>query len=531
MASTQAKVQDSIIQCFSPTHEEAMSDEDEGWEETGAFPRGSPRIQCDTDHIFVDNDVLGPYDSLAIVDEASRETASSSQDGLMGISHASSDITPAMSNTASAVRDALKKQNKLNKSGDSKIGRFYPFNVYQSLSSESAEEKKNSHNPNGTSAPSGGENAERKTKTTNDREQPSSHHVQATGTMDDENSSAITEDQQDHSVPPSLSIISARSRRHGGGSKHHWVRHTLASTQQISANPTSMLKNLFVNIEQERHMHKLTAQHLRAIHNWLLFLPSIILTLGAGVLALVFEADLKSSDTIRVYSSIAVGVIALISVFWQGVSKQLDLGVKSALHGATSIALKRLSEDILLTLSAAESIPAEYVALIGEKFGQAVDACPSSVPYKLDAAFSALSDRMVLMFRPPGFGNQAPRKYVQKLDFIRLYATAYDELSAVIIDYLAFPFAFPNPRTASDNALSNFKSIVTEGREVDRSRLCRKWLCPCFASPDEERSLFDVLPAANQFEHSISTQNPVSTQIPVGTQNPIRNYMLGTEVY
>jgi hypothetical protein len=157
--------------------------------------------------------------------------------------------------------------------------------------------------------------------------------------------------------------------------------------------------------------------------------------------------------------------------------------------------MKRLSEDILLTLSASDTIPAEYVALIGEKFGQAADACPSSVPYKLDAAFAALSDRMILMFKPPVLLGAAPKKHVHKLDFIRLYATAYDELSAEIIDHFAFPFGFPSPRRASDAALSNFKSIITEGKEVDRSRLCQKWFCPCFSSPDEERSLFDVFPA------------------------------------
>jgi hypothetical protein len=184
------------------------------------------------------------------------------------------------------------------------------------------------------------------------------------------------------------------------------------------------------------------------------------------------------------------------------------------------MALKRLSEDILLTLSAAETIPAEYVALIGEKFGQAVDACPSNIPYQLDAAFCALSDRLVLIFRPPLIGI-APRTHVQKLDIIRLYATAYDELSAEIIGCLWFPFAFPNPRTASDAALSNFKSIVAEGKEVDRRyRHFRKWLCPCFISADEERSLFDVLPLATPYE-------PTSNS---SAQYPIRNYMLETDI-
>lgn len=497
-----------------------MSDEDEGWPGTGAFPRRSP-VSHDRTHIFVDEAFEGPYDSLAVVNEDSRETTSSSQDGLMAISHASSE-TPAINNTAAAVRDALKKQNKMqNSPSDGKsAGGFYPFNIYQSLSKETdgLVGSKPKTNASKEEAKQDGKRSqskdrEREPKTT------STHRILPPIPMEDESSSVITDDQQDHSVPPLMSVMSARSRRHGGGSKQHLIRHTLASTQQINANPGHMLKNLFINIEQERQIHKLTAQHLRAIHNWLLFLPAILLSLSAGVLVLVFEADLDSTEEARVYTSIAVGVVSLISVFWQALCKQLDLGVHGALHAATAIALKRLSEDILLTLSAAETIPAEYVALIGEKFGQAVDACPSNIPYQLDAAFSALSDRMVLIFRPPMIGN-APRTHVQKLDYIRLYATAYDELSAEVIDYIWFPFAFPNPRIASEAALSNFKSIVTEGKEVDRSRYLRKWLCPCIASADEERSLFDVLPLASQIEPTSSGS----------TQHPIRNYMLGTDI-
>jgi hypothetical protein len=109
MSTSRGKVQDSIIQCFSPKHEDDMSDEDEGWQGTGAFPRRSPVSGDTSAYIFADEGFDGPYDSLAIVKEDSRETASSSQDGLMAISHSSSE-TPAISNTAAAVRDALSLQ-------------------------------------------------------------------------------------------------------------------------------------------------------------------------------------------------------------------------------------------------------------------------------------------------------------------------------------------------------------------------------------------------------------------------------------
>ena len=518
-------IKNSIVPRFSPEHKEEMSGYDAEWESSGAFPSrddSRPIItkndgsssDGDEDHIFVDEGLDGAFDSLKTVNEGSRETASSSHDGLMALSHSSSE-TPAISNTTTdVVRNALKKRKKLQKSGiDCRIEGIYPYNMFRSLSKgkEEGQEKNDKDvTNNGRKFPntSPGQTPRNDNKREKYREyQPTSPPIlrPLPVAMEDEASSVITDEQHEHnqyvydymaegaSVHPPISVMSARSRRHGGGGKHHLVRHTLATSQKVTANPANMLKNIFISIEEERHMHRLTAQHLRAIHNWLLFLPSILLALLAGVVVLVFEADLNSSDSVRVYSSISVGVLSLISVFWQALCKQLDFGVKSALHDTCSVALKRLSEDILLTMSAAETIPAEYVALIGEKYGQAADACPSNIPYKLEAASSHLSNRMIIMLRPPM--GQAPRKYLQKLDLLRLYATAYDELSAEVINYFAFPFAFPDSRRASEAALRNFKAIITEGKEVDRSRHC-KLLCPCFGSPDEERSLFDVLPAA-----------------------------------
>jgi hypothetical protein len=593
-------------------------------------------------HIFVDNnnDVFPDdddgalFDSLENINEGSRElgeqqTAASSlsYDRLMNVSHSSSSMTPAISNTttANAVRDAIKKSNEqLQKSniktttsreeersstngGEGGVsGCFYPYNMFRTLSKgklrldegrngkKKKETTKNNSNDNGKREDNTSDNSNKKrvaaTATAGSHHAPSYNKTEdhyrrnteyceqqqqeqmppilpplLTSVMEDEPSSVITgEDEQEqyqhqhqHQHQPVIehnqyvydymmegaSVMSAgrsrvsRSSRpqrrvppHGGvgvgnGSipKHHnMIRHTLATSQQVVANSATMLKHLFGSIEEKRHMHRLTAQHLRAIHHWLLFLPAVLLTLISGVLVLVFEADLNLNDDkidiIHVYSSITVGVLLLVSVLWQALCKQLDFGVQGALHDSCAIALKRLSEDILLTLSAVavvETIPAEYVALIGEKYEQAVDSCatPTSctIPYKLEAAFTTLSNRMRLMLQPSptimmGGGNASEArgigsgKNVQSSDLFRLYATAYDELSSQVVNYYLFPFTFPNPRRASEYALRNFKTIIIEGKEIDRScgkQYCYKYFCPCFGSPDEERSLFYVLsPAA-----------------------------------
>ena len=133
---------------------------------------------------------------------------------------------------------------------------------------------------------------------------------------------------------------------------------------------------------------------------------------------------------------------------------------------------------------------------------------------------------MVLMIKSPT-GFQPPRKHVQKLDFMRLYATVYDELASEIIHFWGWPFLFPPSRRASDAALRNFKSIVTEGRDGEKKK---PWFCPCFGANSVERSLFDVVPPA-----SVASTNEHAVVSPMTHQSRsdphlIRSHMLGEEV-
>jgi len=504
-----------------------MSDDDDdaAWEgNDGAFP--SIGIQPNTEHhVFTDEPHDGSFYSLEVVEEGSKEetlTGSSSNpksDEFMSVSVSSSE-TPAIDNTA----ETKKKQQFLGIQKSSSVssgGSHYPYNIYQSFKKEKDSREGEVTNNQGSLAFTRG------TKT--DRED-ASMPPQVTPLPLAEDSSVMTSDQQSQvmettsvSQPP-FSVMSTRSRRHG---KRYTVRHTLSTNQQVNANSATMLKNIFVGIEQERHMHKLTAQHLRAVQNWLLFLPAILLSLLAGIVSLVFEADLKRQNEYRVYSAIFVGVIILLSVFWQAVSKQLDLGSRAALHDMTAAAIKRLSEDLLLTLSSTEAVPAEYVALIGEKFGQALDACPSSVPYKLETAFTSVSDRLMLMLKPPM--GQRPRKAMHRTDVMRLYATAYDELATEIVHHWAWPFALPPSRDASEAALRSFKAIVTEGREVNKRKGCIQLFCPFLGKTEVEKSLFDIVPPASV----VSEHSPGGGASPGKTLNDpylIRAHMLGSEV-
>jgi hypothetical protein len=312
---------------------------------------------------------------------------------------------------------------------------------------------------------------------------------------------------------------------------------TRATSQPVASDPTTMLKNLFIGIEQKRHMHKLAARHMHTIQTWFLFAPSITLALFAGMVIFVFESSLKVKTDGRVYAAIIAGISAFLSVFWQSLDKQLNLGTQGALHESCAGTLQRLSEDILMTVSSTaydEAIPAEYAALVGEKFDQVLHVCPNTTPYVLESAFAAVSHRLNLMLNPP-MGRAQHKKSMHTMEVMRLYANAYDELALEIIEYWAWPVGFPQPRKASEAALHNFTLMITEGRRSNRMGWIHL-LFPCWKKPKQRKNLYDVIPTASSVASGGDQSSVYHTPSRTPTRRPnqhltgIRFQMGGEEV-
>eukprot|EP00980_Cylindrotheca_fusiformis_P031111 scaffold25830_cov162-Cylindrotheca_fusiformis.AAC.12 len=270
-----------------------------------------------------------------------------------------------------------------------------------------------------------------------------------------------------------------------------------APSQLVVSNPATMLKTLFVGIEQKRHMHRLSAQHMQTIHTWFLFAPAITLTVFTAILIFVFETTLSVNTDGRVYAAIIAGISAFLSAFWQAISRQLDLGTQGALHESCGLILQRLSEDVLRTVSSAQdddAISAAYVTVVEERFEQALDTCPTTIPYVLESAFVTVSHRLHLMLNPP-VGKVPRKKRMSNLEIMRLYANAFDELALEIIHYWAWPLGFPQPRRASEAAVRNFTLMITEGRRSNRMRWVRA-LFPCWKKPKTRKNLYEIIPTS-----------------------------------
>jgi len=550
-------------ECFS-TDSQSMNSEEEtaknDWDVAGAFPRilstSSSSQNSSKNHIFTDE----PFDTdfeggLEVVPEGSTCSEDlSREESALGISPTTRETQQVDNRKGSSntQRQAVRGQSldSTSRFGSSQSGgptgsNKYPFNIQDSLGKRSPT-KSRLNQDDATQEASLSPTKRGPSDQNRSLAQASFGTAVNNGNLDvegqesmpspltpmtfGEGPSSVTSNERSEINEPTRNIFSAphsvvSAARSQARHKKYLVRYTLSTSQQVNANPSTMLKNIFIGIEQERHMHKLAAQNLRAVHNWFLFVPCIVLTLLSGLTVLTFEADLDIPADAQIYSSIAVGVAALMGVFLQAVSKMLDLGTRGTIHDITAATMKRLSEEILLTLSSTEAITAEYVALISEKLGQALDGCTSPIPYKLEAAYSSVSDRMVLMLRPPA--GQPARKHLNKLDYMRLYSTLYDELNTEIIHFWAWPFMFPRPRSASEAALRHFKAIITEGREaVNRKPRFFRLCCPCWGEVAVERSLFEVVPPASVDDSSQTTAYNYHAKY----LYPVRSSAVGHEV-
>jgi len=109
----------------------------------------------------------------------------------------------------------------------------------------------------------------------------------------------------------------------------------------------------------EQQQQKLSALHLRALHDWTIFAPSIALTLLTGVLGILAASGLVPGETAQTGMAFAISVIAVVSVAVQSLNKQLNFGGRAGMHAACSSQLRKLLSTVQIS-----SREAQYGAIL-----------------------------------------------------------------------------------------------------------------------------------------------------------------------
>ena len=168
--------------------------------------------------------------------------------------------------------------------------------------------------------------------------------------------------------------------------------------------------------ELERRKHKLAARYLGLRHFWVLFLPSLILTTGAGLLSFISTSDVAASkdkdsedglsDSVQNVYGMVVGLISLISAALQTLVDYLKWKSRADMHRSASLDLRNISDELkFLTIDASSGSaidaktknpnPGQLIKTSQDQFRQIMLGCKSQLPSRIDDAFTMLHVSLV----------------------------------------------------------------------------------------------------------------------------------------
>lgn len=199
----------------------------------------------------------------------------------------------------------------------------------------------------------------------------------------------------------------------------------------------AILVELYLSVEKERHMHKLTGIYLLASDTWFVFLPSIALAFLAGIIALLVPA------------SAWVGVIPLLSAFCQAWGKHLRLASRGDMHEQTSIVLRDLTTELHALITSSDTDISDHeIKCAQERFIQARNTCGSNIPVEINNPFDVLQKKVVLS-NENAYGNTSINNF--------RIGTAYDILVSKIIQNRRWPFLLPRAEKLVEETFDEFE--------------------------------------------------------------------------
>jgi len=272
----------------------------------------------------------------------------------------------------------------------------------------------------------------------------------------------------------------------------------------------SNFDKLTCDILKEQQKQKLAAIHYSAINNWLLFAPTMGITLFSAVLSIFGTSQIVNPNS-QLVLGIIVAILQLVLSLFQSISKQLNFGGRAGFHNSASNALKNLYENaqhsitegqyttISKALKSTKSIEQVYneqnkedsdsddegksgkkstaneieeaeltkaeeeaekeeeqrQSSITSQYKQAIEQVDSLIPINIEAAFSMLESRVFVI-------NQSLMidKTASLVAWERILPALYYQLSETIIDTFLWPFIVPPPQDSVEKALRDFKIAI-----------------------------------------------------------------------
>lgn len=261
----------------------------------------------------------------------------------------------------------------------------------------------------------------------------------------------------------------------------------------------------------ERQKHLLAALHFKAIYTYLLFIPSIFLTMAGGILSVFAQSGGHNLDS---RYTIAIAVLASFSVFWQSLMNKFDYSGRSALHDSAATALAKIYKlgsmsskahktsdsnndsrnnsanmeaGVPMTSDSSQtkegsstpgmSVPEGKVRhedhnTLTKQYEQALQGCTSSVPIKITAAFNSL-ESSINVCNKRLLPSDSP---MPKISWEKVYPALYHQLTLTIIGSRMWPYVVPGAEWAVRKTIKDFKEqngclldvLVQRNMQIDK---------------------------------------------------------------
>jgi len=270
-------------------------------------------------------------------------------------------------------------------------------------------------------------------------------------------------------------------------------------------------------ILKEQQQQKLAAMHYSAVHERVLFVPSILLTLMSAVLAILVKSSLIPGDNTQTWIAFTIAIISIMSTFVQSLMKQLDLSGRASSHEAASTNLKKLYEFLILskkeqrynsiykslktgrrlsennnlekfddfvkngdkgegdeeknhstkhsagkekekTPNDSDESEANHLGSICSQFRLVTESCTSPVPVNISTAFDMIEARINLVNT-----SMMVSKKQSKIDFSKVFPTIYYQLTMTLIQSRIFPTRIPSPEWIVKKTFKDWRAqLVSE---------------------------------------------------------------------
>jgi hypothetical protein len=131
--------------------------------------------------------------------------------------------------------------------------------------------------------------------------------------------------------------------------------------------PKSAWKNanvakFFLMVERRKYMYLLAGRYFEMRHFFIAFMPVTLVTLAVTILSF-FEGEY----------SLQIGIVSAVSVFLQGLSKQLDFDAKAKLQNGAAMSLRMLAETMNFDIVTGRELTEADMKQYRDQYNQAIE--------------------------------------------------------------------------------------------------------------------------------------------------------------